>query len=104
MLDEVEEFLTGTRPAPAQDRVLATVLFTDIVGSTPTAARLGDEAWVELLSKHDTLVRSQLDRFRGREVVTTGDGFLATFIGARSGRVCTPERSRSMAIRSPASP
>jgi pimeloyl-ACP methyl ester carboxylesterase len=79
--DEIEEFLTGTRPAPELDRVLATVLFTDIVGSTERAAELGDRSWRELLHTHDAAVRRELDRFRGREVDTAGDGFLATFDG-----------------------
>ena len=81
LLDEVEAFLTGVRPAPHPDRVLATVLFTDIVGSTAKAAELGDRRWRELLDDHHTLVRRQLDRFAGREVDTAGDGFLATFDG-----------------------
>src|SRR5919201_5109372 len=81
LLDELEEFLTGTRPVPAQGRVLATVLFTDIVGSTEAASRLGDEEWLRVRSAHDSIVRSQLERFRGTEVVTTGDGFLAMFDG-----------------------
>jgi class 3 adenylate cyclase len=80
-LDEIEEFLTGVRHAPATDRVLATVLFTDIVGSTERAAELGDRRWRELLDMHDRAVRRQLERFRGREVNTAGDGFLATFDG-----------------------
>jgi len=79
--DEVEEFLTGARPAPEVDRVLATVLFTDIVGSTELASRLGDRAWRDLLERHHALVRKELARFRGREVNTAGDGFLATFDG-----------------------
>jgi class 3 adenylate cyclase len=79
--DEIEEFLTGTRPLPEPDRVLATVLFTDIVGSTERAAELGDRRWRELLSTHDTAVRRELERFRGREVDTAGDGFLAAFDG-----------------------
>ena len=79
--DEIEEFLTGTRPVPELDRVLATVLFTDIVGSTERAATLGDRRWRELLSTHDAVVRRELDRFRGREVDTAGDGFLAAFDG-----------------------
>jgi len=81
LLDEIEEFLTGIRPAPAENRILATVLFTDIVGSTQSAARLGDEGWLRLRSTHDAIVRSRLERFRGREVNTMGDGFLATFDG-----------------------
>jgi class 3 adenylate cyclase len=80
-LDEIEEFLTGTRHVPTTDRVLATVLFTDIVGSTERASALGDRKWRELIDSHDRAVRRQLDRFRGREVHTTGDGFLSTFDG-----------------------
>jgi pimeloyl-ACP methyl ester carboxylesterase len=81
ILDEVEEFLTGVRPVPEPDRVLATVLFTDIVGSTEHAAELGDRRWGDVLVSHHAIVRRQLDRFRGREVKTVGDGFLATFDG-----------------------
>jgi pimeloyl-ACP methyl ester carboxylesterase len=80
-LDEIEEFLTGVRPHPALDRVLATVLFTDIVGSTELAADLGDRRWRDLLEQHNTLVRREIARFRGRELNTAGDGFLATFDG-----------------------
>ena len=80
-LDEIDEFLTGTRHAPRADRVLLTVLFTDIVGSTERAAELGDKKWRDLLDAHDRTVRRQLERFRGREVDTAGDGFLATFDG-----------------------
>ncbi len=78
---EIEEFLTGAREGARPDRVLATVLFTDIVGSTRRAAELGDSAWRQLRERHDALVRSQLARFRGREVKQTGDGFLARFDG-----------------------
>jgi pimeloyl-ACP methyl ester carboxylesterase len=81
ILDEVQEFLTGVRPSPEFDRALATVLFTDIVGATDLAARLGDRAWRDLLEQHHVLVRRELARFRGREVDTAGDGFLATFDG-----------------------
>jgi pimeloyl-ACP methyl ester carboxylesterase len=81
ILDEVEEFLTGVRRGPEPDRVLATVLFTDIVASTETAARLGDRRWRELLENHRAIVRRELARFRGREIDTAGDGFLATFDG-----------------------
>jgi class 3 adenylate cyclase len=81
IVDEVEEFLTGTRTMPEPDRVLATVLFTDIVGSTQRAAELGDKRWRELLERHEAVVRRELERHRGREVKTTGDGFLATFDG-----------------------
>jgi class 3 adenylate cyclase len=78
---EIQEFITGARPVPEPDRVLATVLFTDIVRSTDLAAELGDHRWRGVLAEHDRIVRRQLDRFRGREVKTTGDGFLATFDG-----------------------
>jgi class 3 adenylate cyclase len=80
-LDEVEEFLTGARHVPDADRVLATVMFSDIVNSTVRAAELGDRRWKELLERHDRAVRGQLERFRGHEVATKGDGFLATFDG-----------------------
>ena len=76
---EIQEFLTGARPVATEDRVLATVLFTDIVDSTKRASELGDSAWRDLLDRHDAAVRRQLDRFRGAEVKTVGDGFLATF-------------------------
>jgi class 3 adenylate cyclase len=79
MLDEIEEFLTGVRGGPGTERVLTTVLFTDIVRSTDLAARLGDRRWRDLLESHDRAVRQQLKRFRGHEVNTAGDGFLATF-------------------------
>jgi class 3 adenylate cyclase len=81
LLDEVEEFLTGVRRGPDPDRVLATVLFTDVVASTETATRLGDRAWRTLLDRHHDVVRRELARWRGREVDTAGDGFLATFDG-----------------------
>ena len=79
VLGEIEEFLTGTRSIPEPDRVLATVMFTDIVGSTQRATELGDARWRELLRAHQASVRQELARFRGREVKTLGDGFLATF-------------------------
>ena len=97
LLDEVEEFLTGSRPAPAHDRILATVLFTDVVASTELASRLGDEAWLELLAAHDAVVRSQLERFRGREVTTTGDGFVATFDGPARAVRCASGIAASVA-------
>jgi class 3 adenylate cyclase/dienelactone hydrolase len=81
LLDEIEEFLTGIRHGPEPDRILATVLFTDIVGSTKRAAELGDRSWRDLLEQHHKIVRRQLAKFRGREVDTAGDGFLATFDG-----------------------
>jgi class 3 adenylate cyclase len=81
LLDEIEEFLTGSLPAHRIDRLLATVLFTDVVSSTEQATRLGDRRWRELLATHNDLVRSELERFRGQAVKSTGDGVLATFDG-----------------------
>jgi class 3 adenylate cyclase len=81
ILNEIEEFLTGARPVPEIDRVLATVLFTDIVGSTERAAALGDHAWRALLDAHHDIARRELERHRGREVEFVGDGLLATFDG-----------------------
>jgi class 3 adenylate cyclase len=78
---EIEAFLTGMRSGPEPDRVLATLLFTDIVGATQRAAQMGDRAWRELISHHHFLVRQQLERHRGREIDTAGDGFLASFDG-----------------------
>lgn len=78
---EIREFLTGSREAEAPDRVLATVLFTDLVGSTERASELGDRRWRETLESHNAVVRAELTRFRGREVDTAGDGFLAVFDG-----------------------
>jgi class 3 adenylate cyclase len=79
--DEVAEFLTGERPVIEVERILTTVLFTDIVGSTAQAAALGDQRWRSILDAHDKAVREQLRRFRGTEVNTTGDGFVASFDG-----------------------
>ena len=90
---EIAEFLTGEQPDVADDRVLATVLFTDIVDSTRRAAEIGDRDWHALLDAHDAVVRAQLSRFRGREVNTSGDGFLATFDGPQRAIRC------AMAIR-----
>jgi class 3 adenylate cyclase len=90
---EIAEFLTGQRAEVADDRVLATVLFTDIVDSTRRAAEMGDRDWRALLDAHDAVVRSQLNRFRGREVNTSGDGFLAMFDGPQRAIRC------AMAIR-----
>jgi class 3 adenylate cyclase len=81
LVEEVRAFLTGARVAAESDRVLATVMFTDVVESTTRAASLGDRRWTELLDAHDDAVRRELMAFRGREVKTTGDGFLATFDG-----------------------
>ena len=91
LLDEVEEFLTGARSGPAPDRVLATVLFTDIVGSTEHAVRLGDGEWRELVDRHDRVVRGVLERWRGRELDTAGDSFLAEFDGPARAIRCAAE-------------
>ena len=90
---EIAEFLTGRQAEVADDRVLATVLFTDIVDSTRRAAEMGDRDWHALLDAHDAVVRAQLNRFRGREVNTSGDGFLAMFDGPQRAIRC------AMAIR-----
>ena len=87
-LATIEEFLTGVRPGPATQRVLATVLFTDIVDSTRLATELGDRRWRELLGQHAELTREQLRRFGGREIKSTGDGFLSTFDGPTRGAEC----------------
>jgi len=99
VLDEIEEFVTGTRPVREEDidRVLATVLFTDIVGSTERASELGDSRWRELLGRHDELVRSEIDRHRGRAIKSTGDGVLATFDGPARGIRCA--RSLTEGVR-----
>jgi DNA-binding SARP family transcriptional activator/class 3 adenylate cyclase len=81
LFSELDRFVSGLRADLESDRVLATMLFTDIVGSTATAADLGDERWQELLERHNGIVRAQLARFRGRELDSTGDGVLATFDG-----------------------
>jgi class 3 adenylate cyclase len=104
ILGEIEEFLTGVRSVPEPDRVLATVMFTDIVGSTERAAELGDAGWRELLSAHQGAVRRELERFRGREVKTLGDGSLATFDGpARAVRcghaIAETSRSSGLEVR-----
>ena len=88
--DEIEQFLTGVRRPVPSDRVLATVLFTDVVGSTDRAAKLGDSGWRDLLQRHDALVREQVERYRGVFVKSLGDGILATFDG--------PSRAISAAI------
>ncbi|HEY3095274.1 MAG TPA: adenylate/guanylate cyclase domain-containing protein [Acidimicrobiia bacterium] len=88
MLDEIEEFVTGIRPGGRSDRKLATVLFTDIVGSTRHLAEVGDRRWKDLLERLDTAVRRQLARFEGREVKTTGDGMVATFDGPARAVAC----------------
>jgi pimeloyl-ACP methyl ester carboxylesterase len=88
IFDAIEEFLTGSRSPVPIDRVLATVLFTDIVGSTEKAAELGDKRWRNLLDDHHATIRRNLARFRGHEIKTTGDGFLATFDGPARGVRC----------------
>ena len=81
VVEEIQEFLTGARSPASVDRVLLSILFTDIIGSTELASKLGDRSWRDLLDRHNHAVRAQLSRFRGREVKTTGDGFLAVFDG-----------------------
>jgi class 3 adenylate cyclase len=88
ILGEIQEFLTGARAAPEPDRLLATVLFTDIVDSTRTAAELGDRRWHEVLDRHGAAVRRELERHGGRMVKSTGDGFLMTFDGPARGIGC----------------
>jgi pimeloyl-ACP methyl ester carboxylesterase len=88
LVDEIEEFLTGTRASADPDRQLATVLFTDIVDSTARAVEVGDTRWRALLDEHDSIVRQQLARFGGREIDNTGDGFLATFDRPGSAILC----------------
>jgi pimeloyl-ACP methyl ester carboxylesterase len=99
--EEIAEFLTGTRPIAEPDRVLATVLFTDIVGSTEKAATLGDRRWHDLLDSHNAAVRLAIARGRGREIGTQGDGFLATFDGPARGVQCARtiiDATRSLGI------
>jgi pimeloyl-ACP methyl ester carboxylesterase len=104
VVGEIEEFLTGTRTMPDPDRVLATVMFTDIVGSTERLAELGDARWRQLLGAHRGVVRRELSRFRGREVKSLGDGSLATFDGpARAIRcglaIASAARSLGLQVR-----
>jgi class 3 adenylate cyclase len=98
IVEEVEEFLTGVRSRTEPDRVLATVLFTDIVGSTEKAAGLGDRRWRDLLEGHNSVVRRELARFHGREVKTAGDGFLATFDGPARAVRCACAISDGMRV------
>ena len=98
IVDEVEEFLTGARRGLEPDRVLATVLFTDIVGSTAKATELGDRRWRELLERHHSIVRQQLARYDGREVDTAGDGFLATFDGPARAIRCASAIQRAVPV------
>lgn len=96
MLDEIQAFLTGVRETGWRDRVLATVMFTDLVASTEIAARLGDAEWLRQRAAHDALVRDHLQAFRGHEVKTTGDGFLATFDGPARAVRCAEEICRAV--------
>jgi class 3 adenylate cyclase/pimeloyl-ACP methyl ester carboxylesterase len=96
LVDQVEEFLTGARPAPPAERVLATILFTDLVGSTEAVRRFGDEAWARLLEQHHATVRRELDRSEGEEIDTAGDGFLATFDGPARAIRCAVAIERSV--------
>jgi class 3 adenylate cyclase len=91
MLAEIEEFITGVRGGSDAERLLTTIVFTDIVGSTERAAQLGDDRWRDLLDNHDTIVRHQLQRFGGREVNTAGDGFVATFSSPSAALGCSDE-------------
>ena len=91
MLDEIEEFITGVRGVSDAQRLLTTIVFTDIVGSTERAALLGDDRWRDLLDNHDTIVRHELQRFGGREVNTAGDGFVATFSSPSAALACAHE-------------
>jgi class 3 adenylate cyclase len=91
MLDEIEEFITGVRGGSDAERVLTTIMFTDIVGSTQRAAALGDDRWRDLLDNHDRIVRHELGRFSGREVNTAGDGFVATFISPSAALACADD-------------
>jgi class 3 adenylate cyclase len=88
VLDEIAELLTGQRLEVEIDRILTTVLFTDIVGSTSLTASLGDRQYHRVLDAHDRMVRAQLRRFRGREINTTGDGFVASFDGPARAILC----------------
>jgi class 3 adenylate cyclase len=98
-IEEIGEFVTGERPPIEVHRILTTVLFTDVVGSTERAASLGDQRWSELLSAHRQVVRSELRHFRGQEIDTAGDGFLATFDGpARAIRCAFAIRERVDAL------
>jgi class 3 adenylate cyclase len=102
LLDEIQEFLTGSRGVAPADRMLATVLFTDIVDSTKQAAELGDHQWRALLDRHDAIARQLIEQFHGRVIKSTGDGVLATFDGpARAVRAASAMREslRSLKIR-----
>jgi class 3 adenylate cyclase len=96
IVNEIQEFLTGDRPAVEPDRVLATLLFTDIVDSTKRVTELGDRRWRDLLARHNSVMNREIRRFRGRAVKTTGDGFLATFDGPARAIHCALAASEEM--------
>jgi class 3 adenylate cyclase/alpha-beta hydrolase superfamily lysophospholipase len=96
LLEEIQEFLTGVRTPSEPDRVLTTILFTDVVGSTELSASLGNERWREVLDRHDAVIRRQLVRARGREVNTTGDGFVASFDGPARAIRCAVDVTEAM--------
>ena len=91
IISEIQEFLTGVRPVSEETRVLATIMFTDIVGSTQAAQKVGDQAWKSILDRHDRICEDSVHRFRGRLVKQTGDGVLATFDGPGRGIACAKE-------------
>jgi class 3 adenylate cyclase len=97
LVDQIEEYLTGKQTVQTPERALATVMFTDIVGSTAQAAAMGDARWRTVLDQHEALVRRQLASHRGSEIKTTGDGFLATFDGPARAVRCASEISRTVA-------
>ncbi len=96
IVNEIEEFLTGERRAPEADRILVTVLFTDIVESTRLAAELGDRRWRDLLDSHNAVLQAEIGRFKGHAVKSTGDGFLATFDGPARAIHCACTASREV--------
>ena len=98
LLDGIEEFLTGSRQAPEGDVVSATILFTDIVASTEQSAGMGHRKWTALTDEHDAMIRATLACYRGREIKTTGDGFLATFDAATRAAACR-DRDRNRCER-----
>jgi class 3 adenylate cyclase len=100
-MEEIAEFVTGQRPAVEVDRILTTLLFSDIVGSTERTASMGDQRWRSLLDAHDRTVRDHLRRYRGKEIKTTGDGFLAAFDGPARAIRCAlamAESTRALGI------
>jgi class 3 adenylate cyclase len=104
LVDEIEEFVTGHRETAEPERVLSTVVFTDIVGSTDRAASMGDRQWRSLLERHNQVIREELKRWRGRERGTAGDGFIATFDGPARGvraaqAICRTVRSLGIEVR-----